>query len=125
MTLRLVFFLVTLSTLAVVHIAATEFFFYWRYLWFDIPVHFLGGVCVALGISVLPFFRVHWFERFRKPLPYILLTLAVGVIWEVFEVFSGVVVIDETFIPDTVLDLTMDALGGYVGYGLAETLRKF
>jgi hypothetical protein len=122
--LQLTFFLTTRTTLAVVHISATKFFLYWKYLWFDIPMHFLGGVCVALGLSALPFFRIHVFERFRTPLIYASVTLLVGILWEIFEVTSGIMVIDETFVPDTVLDLVMDVLGGLVGYAVAGTLKK-
>ena len=124
MMLQLTFFLVTLTTLAVVHISATRFFLYWKYLWFDIPMHFLGGVCVALGLSALPFFRIHVLERWRTPTVYALTALLIGILWEIFEVTSGIMVIDETFIPDTVLDLTMDVLGGLVGYVLVGTLKK-
>jgi hypothetical protein len=122
--LQLTLFFTTLTTLAVVHISATKFFLYWKYLWFDIPVHFLGGVCVALGLSALPFFRIYVFEKYRTPLVYTAGVLTVGVLWEIFEVTSGIMIIDETFVSDTTLDLTMDVLGGLVGYAVAGTFKK-
>jgi len=124
MGIRIVFFVSSLFVLALTHIVAIEFFLYWRYLWFDIPMHFLGGICVALGIWSLPFFRISLPSRFETLLFYGSAALGVGVLWEVFEVAIGVSVTQTGYVFDTVLDLVMDVSGGIVGYGIVKAIQK-
>ena len=124
MTLRLTIFFATLTTLAIIHSLANEFYLYWKYAWLDILMHALGGVTVALGISILPFFRTHFFERFQSLGLYVVAALLIGIAWEVFEVLSGIMVVDDTFISDTALDLLMDAVGVAGGYHLVVSLKK-
>ena len=120
MIFRLTLFFSTIVTLAIVHAASLEFYLYWRYLWLDVPVHFLGGVAVALGVSILPFFRVSLPPFLSTLSGYLLLTFFAGTVWEMFEFVSEITVVDEHFIPDTTLDLVMDLLGGAVGYWLVR-----
>lgn len=124
MTVRLTLFLSSLVTLSIVHNVALKFYLYWTYLWLDIPIHVLGGVCVALGISVLPLFRVSvpmWIERMAGTL---FVVLIVGILWEIFEFTSGISEFDDTFVFDTTLDLFMDMLGGIIGYGLVRSTQN-
>ena len=122
MQLLVLFLLSALLTLAIVHAAALHFFLYWKYNWFDIPMHFLGGLCVALGFAILPYFRVTLPERYTTFLAYVAVVLIVGLSWEVFEIASGVNVIDEYFVGDTILDIIMDLFGGWVGYTLYKRI---
>lgn len=73
---------------------------------------------------MLPFFRIRFFERFTSPWFFVLAALSVGILWEVFEATAGIMVIDDTFVPDTALDLIMDVLGGLVGYRVVGAFRK-
>jgi hypothetical protein len=123
MTILLTLTMITLSVLATAHIIALQFFLYWKYNWFDIPMHFLGGVCVALGFGILPFFRIRLKEAYDTLLTYVAVVLVVGLFWEVFEIVGGVNVIDEYFVGDTLIDLLMDILGGMLGYVLVHRLR--
>jgi hypothetical protein len=125
MIIRLSFFLSALLTLAIVHNVATTFFLYWKYLWFDIPMHLLGGLCVALGISILPFFRIHLPHRFGTIWGYLFVVIIAGIVWEWFEVVADISVFDETFILDTSLDLLMDVIGGIVGYHIVRSTQNF
>ena len=107
--------------MAFLHVAATMFFLYSFYWWFDIPLHFLGGFCAGL-------ISLYFYSHLRRGnasggaiagvlLAAILGTVAVGLGWEVFEYSAGI-----TFNTvgnhalDTFKDLIMDILGGYVAY---------
>jgi len=124
MLVRIVFLLSTLSLLALVHITALEFFLYWKYLWLDIPMHILGGICIAFGISVLPFFRITVPPRFQTLSGYASMALLVGVFWEIFEVAIGIPFTEEGFIFDVILDLCMGVLGAIIGYGIVKSIQK-
>ncbi len=122
MILRVTLFLIAMSTLAITHYVATINFLYWRYTWLDIPMHFLGGLCVALGFSILPFFRITLPERYRTLIWYLLMVFAVGIAWEVFEYINGISLASphERLLTDTLGDLFFDLLGGYTGYFISR-----
>lgn len=123
MNLRITLLLSTLITIAVVHTVSIEFYLYWKYLWLDIPMHILGGVACALGFSTLPYFGLKHASRYTSMMWTILFTLCVGVVWEIFEFSAGISQSEPGFLIDTVLDLTMDVIGGIVGYGLVRNLN--
>lgn len=115
--LAVIFFLTVL--IAVLHSAAIEHHLYWKFWWFDMVVHFLGGVIVSLGAL--------WFLFLSRYVPApsvgrngmfaiaLLAIVVIGISWEVFEVLSGIP-IEENFVFDTCIDLMMDLLGACVGY---------
>lgn len=118
-----VFCLITFSLLAVVHYVALQLFLYWRFWWFDIPMHFIGGTVVALGIFTLYDLRLPLPARYLKLIPVVLLTFVVAMVWEVFELGIGIP-IEEDYIFDTTLDLIMGLLGGVLGYVVGVNVRK-
>jgi hypothetical protein len=125
MQTRLVLLLSTLLTIAIVHGVALEFFLYWKYLWLDIPMHLLGGVCVAFGYSVLPFFRINLPPKYRTFAWYLAFVFAVGVIWEIFEFVNGLSVIaGENIFTDTAGDLFNDLIGGCIGYAIQKRIQE-
>lgn len=83
-------------------------FWYWKYWWLDIIMHFSGGVVIALISYALGARRTG----------ILLGVLAVGILWELFEFGIGVSVTEPNFIPDSMLDLVMDMLGAAVVYGI-------
>lgn len=124
MPVLIVFFFAASFILAFTHIIALQFYLYWQFLWLDIPMHILGGICVALGISILPFLRIYFFEKHQTLAVYLLATLVVGLIWEVFEYANGISLVqDEDFVLDTLLDLFFDLTGGTIGYYLINRLK--
>lgn len=128
MTLRLTFFFTALITLAIVHLAATHFFLYWKYTWLDMPIHALGGAVVMLGLFILPFFRIMLPPSLRSFRGSIALVLLVGVLWEIFEYAFGISIpagSHESFAVDTATDLLMDLFGGALGYVVARTTYLF
>lgn len=108
----LVLFIFFLNTLA------TFFFWYSRIWWFDMPMHFLGGLFIGL-ISVFLFEK---YVRPRRPIArfisspalfYIGVVAVIAVGWEYYELF-----IDMYFgthaihLLDTLSDICFDLAGG-------------
>ena len=123
-TLPVVFFLISASVLAMIHIISLELFLYWQHLWLDIPVHMLGGATIALGIFAIHDLIPKFPSRLLYPIPVLLLVLVASLAWEVFEIKAGVP-IEANFKVDTMIDLIMDMLGGVIGYVVAYSISTF
>lgn len=118
------FFLLAGACLAVWHYLALELHLYWRYLWFDIPMHALGGVVVALGLFTLKdlFPRSpRWLYTFPAA---VLFVLFVALAWELFEVSIGVIFEESRYVVDTTTDLIVGLLGGAFGYFVGSKRKR-
>ena len=74
---------------------------------------------VALfSISLLYRFKIH---TENLPLKVFLSVLFVSVGWEVFELAVGIPR-EANFVFDTILDLLMDAVGGFAGFSIGKRL---
>lgn len=92
------------------YIAIAEYL-YWKYVWFDVPMHFLGGMALgAFGVGLLNLYR---------PFLFIAFVLSLFIAWELFEYFFGIPR-DANYAFDTALDFLMDALGALVIYAIAR-----
>ncbi len=102
--------------IAALHQSAITFYLYWELLWFDMVMHFLGGAWVALlGFwLVLSFIRHPSFSKAQIFIITISSVLIIGILWEIFEYFTGLSFIFRDFWIDTLSDLTMDLLGSIV-----------
>lgn len=103
--------LVFSALLAGVHLIALQDFLYWRYVWFDIPMHILGGLAIATFII--------GFLHTRKTGLFLVLFLLAIVGWEVFEYVFGIPR-DANYPLDTAIDLVMDIVGGGITYLVAR-----
>ena len=123
-SVQLTLFLSALVTLAIVHTVAMQFFLYWKYVWLDMPVHVLGGMTVAFGLTLLPRLsaRVPW--RFTSVISVLLGVLVVGALWEVFEWSIGFRVGNDVWAIDLALDMLMDAVGATLGFGIMRGLSN-
>ncbi len=124
MRFEIVFILFSLSlvTLAVIHYVAMLLYLYWMYPLLDVPMHFLGGVVIALGSQTMLFKKMAPFE-INHLLGCLALVLGVGIAWEAFE--WHYVITDMTgYVWDTIIDMVMDLLGGAFGFLLASRLRR-
>lgn len=121
--LTTVLFLIASSILAVTHNLALALYLYWRFDWFDIPMHFLGGIVVALGLFTAYDFRIFRSSRFLKMGWVLSFVLAIALIWEAYELLIGIPIMED-YIFDTSLDLIMGLLGGYVGFYVGQKIRK-
>ena len=110
-------FIIILSFIvAVAHVVALNFYFYWTFWWFDLSVHFLGGLWVALTSLWIYLFIHSEKELGRRKTFFIVFTaiIVVGGLWEAFEYFAGISPGDN-FIMDTTTDILMDLLGASAG----------
>lgn len=106
-----------IALIGVVHVVALEYSLYWHYIWLDVPVHFLGGLWLALAGS--------WMllrADMKADVPVVFsIVITLSIAWEIFELAAGVP-IEESFALDTAIDLTMDVFGGILGFLLARIL---
>ena len=92
---------------------ATIFFWYYTIWWFDIPMHFLGGVFLGLVFGYV--LLRHGIKNFsQKTFFYgILAIFIVGILWEIFEfnIDTFITFRDQNII-DTLSDICFDLAGG-------------
>ena len=100
------------SVVAAANFYANAHALYWRYTWIDVPIHYLGGLFLAVMAVAL-------FDK-RRPFFLIAVVVAIAVGWEIFEVFVGVPRENQSYILDTSIDILMDALGAITAYILAR-----
>lgn len=121
--LTTIFFLITGSILAVTHVLALKFYLYWRYLWLDMPMHFLGGVVVGLLLYTLYDLRLSLVPRTPRWFTVVLFVLMVAMMWEIYEVLIGIPMLED-YLFDTVSDLIFGGVGGVVAFLLGNQFRK-
>lgn len=95
--------------------------FYDRFWWWDILLHSFSALVMGLigFLLVYVFYSTH---RIRMAPIYVAVVsfgfaVTVGVIWEIFEYIMDLgfdLNMQKSGLPDTMMDLTMDALGGLV-----------
>lgn len=115
-SLLLYLLLITALVMGVAHFLAIEFFLYWQYPWFDIPMHILGGVIIAFFVLVLPDLGVSFVKRYTAFSSVLAMVLIVGLLWEIFEIWIDIPLFEPDFEQDIVKDLLMDLVGGSIGY---------
>lgn len=120
--LTTIVFLIAFSVLAVIHVIAIKLYLYWQILWLDIPMHFLGGIVVALGLYTLRDLQI-FPNKFLKLLPVMLLVLCVAIAWEVYELMTGITTLADLY-GDTIADIIMGLSGGLVGFFVGNSLRN-
>ena len=104
----------------VVNYVAVKFYWYSAIWWFDMPMHFLGGLWLGLAIIWLfslkelsPPERPFGWAGFKLIFKIILGVLFVGILWELFEIFINKSIAQNPFnILDTVSDMCFDLVGG-------------
>lgn len=111
--LHLQFF--TLVTVTVLYFVGLALYLIWVLWWYDILLHFLGGVWVGLAVCTV----LRFYERQPRLWHVIAGILVVGVAWELFEVAVGAPR-EANYALDTSIDLVMDTLGSIVGLLVAR-----
>ena len=112
---------ITIVIVAALHFSALQFYLYWRFWWFDILTHFLGGLWIGISFLWL-FFQFGFVNIIKNKKNYNLLvaflgSLFVGVMWEIFEFYFGIVVSDASnYVIDTVTDISFGLIGGFAAY---------
>lgn len=104
---------------ALSHKIALDLSLYWTTDWYDIFMHAFGGFIGALFvIYVLQKIGISPQSLPRKIIMFLFVcvsVLAVGAIWELWEIFVGFT--DPfTDVSDTILDLIMDTIGAIIAF---------
>lgn len=117
--------------IAILYVAG--FFFHWNYSlwWYDLFLHFLGGMWVAIAAKKFVVGPVGPMGRIG-PILIIALVALVGVSWEIYEFTIDEIFFEERALwraqdgnTDTMTDLMMDLLGGVAAAGyIAYRSRK-
>lgn len=114
MNRRVAFLLVVaLTLLAVIHIGALYFHWYWSVWWLDMVMHFFAGLWVG-GVTIMLFARES--SKWSALLYAVTATLFVGMLWEVYEQITGMTFAAHGATLDMISDLTMDAVGGIAAF---------
>lgn len=120
----LIFLIAVLS----LHVLATFNYWYWTYLWLDMPMHFLGGFWTAMAFIYLifayqfPISKETFNQKFLSFLIVILSFVAlIGIFWEFYEFLNDFFLSSKAYAQimqqgaaDTIADLFFDLLGGTV-----------
>ncbi|OGG57710.1 hypothetical protein A2853_00550 [Candidatus Kaiserbacteria bacterium RIFCSPHIGHO2_01_FULL_55_17] len=111
--------LLTVFALALLTWLAIGYSLYWRFWWFDIPMHILGGVWAGFCAAWLLARRDEIFSLVLC----IVFALAVGIGWEIFEYSEGIAMPQYLSYPlDTVKDIFMGLLGASLAFLIARRL---
>ncbi len=116
-----------LYIIAVLHLLALYFFWYWSYWWTDIPMHFLGGVWVGgMGVLLYAQYKKKTIDCMKIATVYsvsIISILIIGLFWELFEFsLDTFIIFQPNDIVDTSSDLAMDIAGAL--YASIYIIRK-
>lgn len=113
-------FLFVSSVFASVHSFAVSMSLYWYYWWFDIMMHFWGGMLIVLGVYALCSLK---HIPLKPSTMLIFVTLfSTMIIWEFFEWKVGLFS-PTTYLFDTVKDMVVGFSGGLLAYILTVRLR--
>ena len=112
-----IFFVLVSAIFAATHAVAVNGYFYWVYWWFDILMHFWGGLLIALGVTTLSTFRRFDF----KPTYKLVFGVAILIVtaWEVFEWMLGVTS-PQTYWLDTSVDIFLGLGGALLGHWIIK-----
>ena len=121
------FLFAVLTVLAALHFFGLYSGAYARLFWWDIIMHFLGGIWVG-GMTLWLFLRSVGRTGATVARAYCIgfaAALAVGIAWEIFEVIADPLLSGEAgYVLDTTKDLFMDSAGGLAAGGLFLWLHK-
>ena len=106
----------------VLHVLALQYSLYWSIDWYDILMHFLGGLTMGI-LATYIFFTSNYIKstavlKDNKFVVFVIIslfTLSVGLIWELWEVFVEFSNVLEDQV-DTIIDLIMDMLGAFTAF---------
>lgn len=106
-------FLILSALFAGAHALAVELNLYWYHWWFDIVMHFTGGILITLGLHTLSTFSRFTFTPTLRLLLATLLFMTVS--WEVFEYAAGLWQ-PATYVTDTLQDIVIGFCGGLLAH---------
>ncbi len=109
------------------HKIALDFFLYWTTDWYDIVMHFLGGVVIGMiAYLVIDMFSGLKIVKQTKLAHFSFvfgILLIIGLGWELFEIWTELIdpIADRL---DSMMDLVMDSVGGVTAFFYARNKFK-
>lgn len=87
---------------------------YWIIWWYDIPMHFFGGLFTGLLVVyiLLSYKKTAYIQTFKIILFSLLLTFLITILWEFYEYFIKTILAGEKF---DLIDSSSDILFGMIG----------
>jgi len=108
--------------LLVMHVLALQFYLYWLVWWFDLLVHFVGGIWLVFAGASLYRIQTGHKDSSVKLSVVLLCALGIFVLWEGFGIFvSGG--LKEGWVADTLTDTLCGILGVLVGYFVSLRIK--
>lgn len=99
--------------IVVLNIYAGKYFWYWRFWWFDLVMHFTGGVTIALILFY--FSQVFGLKEKIKISSLILFfTVFIATVWEVTEFFIDYNLFGKNYFFDTITDIFIALVGATI-----------
>lgn len=100
------------------HLAASAFYWYVSIPWYDMMMHTLGGVFLAVFTAAFFYKHSRELNRYETVVTLLLAVLVVGGMWEYFEyavqyILKGSIILAK--FPDSVSDIVCDMVGGILG----------
>lgn len=110
----------------IANLAAYKFYWYSSIWWYDMLMHTLGGVFLALLAGVMARKAMQREHRGETIVSILIFVLVLSVGWEIFEYIVQVLIKPEPFvnIPDTISDLVCDMVGGTIGVFFVLRAKK-
>lgn len=109
--------------IGIAHYVALKYTLYFEFPWLDIPMHLLGGAIIAL-IFLLLHVYIPQLSRYSGFFPALMFVLLVGLLWELFEIYIGIPLIEGNFELDMIADLINDLIGGAMGYFVGRKVNE-
>lgn len=127
--------LIVLIAVGYLNVLAFRFSWYWLIWWFDLMMHFLGGLglgLVLLGLGDLRSMASAWPERRQLMVGVIGLVIIISLVWEMFEFTTDRRLGNHLVVKtpdklqqgaaDTATDLLSDLIGVTVAAGLVNLI---
>lgn len=104
---------------------AITYYLYWQWAWFDIIMHMLGGFFIGVGV-LYGYVRVVVSHLQKMTADRIILytvffVLVVGLVWELFELATGmydpILASTNGLLRDTIGDVVSDGIGALIAVG--------
>src|SRR3989344_3116606 len=91
------------ALMAFFHFSAGKYSLYWAFPWFDMLVHFTGGLW--LGV-ISAYLYLSWSRITGRA------ASRIGVVWEIFEYVNDITY-TTNYVTDTMSDLFLDVIGAF------------
>lgn len=106
---------ILLVLVAVLHLLGNIYSLYWKWEWYDVLLHTLGGIAIGAYVQYMGFYR----------LAAAAFALTLLIVWEVFEVYiRRIDTLSSAYRVDTVLDITTGLVGIIIGCYLVERFTR-